>query len=109
MSRPAFVTIKRVKCYAINDYTGSDNLYGVIGPVRFRIGSFAPGDDYRLDITQVVPFGEFHLTIVEADVTGDDEIGSVNLSDLMDFDTRKNVHGEDASYDITYFVESVSD
>lgn len=109
MSKPAFLTIKRVKCYSINDYTGSDDLVGVMGPIRFRIGSFAPGDDHSLDINQIVPAGEFYLGIVETDVTGDDDIGLIDLSEVMDFDTTKNVQGEDASYDITYFVQSISE
>lgn len=108
MSRPAFLTIKRVKCFSINDYTGCDDLFGVMGPVRFRIGSFAPGDDRSLDVNQIVPSGEFYLKIVEDDVTGDDELGLIDLSEVMDFDTTTNVKSDDANYDITYFVQSES-
>ncbi|MBP1845888.1 hypothetical protein J2046_004162 [Rhizobium petrolearium] len=108
MSRPAFLTIKHVKCYSINDYTGSDDLFGVMGPVRFRIGSFSPGDDRSVEINQIVPSGEFYLRIIEDDATGDDELGLIDLSEVMDFDTTKNVQSEDANYDITYFVQSMS-
>jgi hypothetical protein len=109
MSRPAFVTIKHVKCYSINDYTGSDDLFGVLGPVRFRIGSFAPGDEHSMDLTQIVPAGEFYLKIVEDDVTGDDDIGYIDLTEVMDADYTRNVQGADANYDITFFVQSVAD
>jgi hypothetical protein len=80
-----------------------------MGPVRFPIGSFTPGNDYNLDITQVVPAGEFYLNIVETDPSGDDEIGVIDMSAIMDFQTVKNVQGADASYDITILVQSVSD
>jgi hypothetical protein len=109
MARPWHLTIKRLRCYSTNDYTGSDDLFGVMGPVRFPIGSFTAGNDYNLDISQVVPAGEFYLRIVEADPTGDDDIGVIDLTEIMDFTTTKNVHGGDASYDITLFVESVSE
>lgn len=109
MSRPYHLTIKRVRCHATDDYTGSDDLYGVVGPVRFRIGSFAPGDDHRLEIGQIVPSGEFHLRIMDEDLTGDDEIGLIDLAQNMDFDVTRNVQGGGASYDITYFVQSMPD
>jgi hypothetical protein len=108
-SRPFSLTIKRVKCYSTNDLTGSDDLYGVMGPYRFRIGSFAQGDEHVLDINVIVPVNEVNLYIVEHDVvTGDDNIGIINLTENMDFDCTKNVQGADANYDITFFVQSIS-
>ncbi|MER9636969.1 hypothetical protein [Mesorhizobium sp. M0228] len=107
--RPYSLNISRIKCHSTNDYTGSDDLVGVMGPVRFPIGSFAPGNDYNLDIKQIVPAGEFYLNIIETDLSGDDEIGMIDLSAIMDFQTVKNVQGADASYDITILVQSVSD
>ncbi|MER9231606.1 hypothetical protein NKI56_05785 [Mesorhizobium sp. M0622] len=107
--RPYSLNISRIKCHSTNDYTGSDDLVGVMGPVRFPIGSFTPGNDYNLDINQVVPAGEFYLNIIETDLSGDDEIGMIDLSAIMDFQTVKNVQGADASYDITILVQSVSD
>ncbi|MER9156055.1 hypothetical protein [Mesorhizobium sp. M0778] len=107
--RPYSLNISRIKCHSTNDYTGSDDLVGVMGPVRFPIGSFTPGNDYNLDIEQIVPAGEFYLNIIETDLSGDDEIGMIDLSAIMDFQTVKNVQGADASYDITILVQSVSD
>ncbi|MER8379569.1 hypothetical protein [Mesorhizobium sp. M0220] len=107
--RPYSLNISRIKCHSTNDYTGSDDLVGVMGPVRFPIGSFTPGNDYNLDIEQIVPAGEFYLNIIETDLSGDDEIGMIDLSAIMDFQSVKNVQGADASYDITILVQSVSD
>jgi hypothetical protein len=107
--RPYSLNISRIKCHSINDYTGSDDLVGVMGPVRFPLGSFAPGNDYNLDINQIVPAGEFYLNVVETDLSGDDDIGMIDLSAIMDFQTVKNVQSADASYDITILVQAVSD
>jgi hypothetical protein len=109
MARPAFLTIKRFVCNATNDFTGSDDVVGVMGPARFTIGSFAAGDDIPLEINQVVPVGESALRIVETDLVGDDDIGSIDLKVDMDVDTTANVQGQDANYDITYLVVSASD
>lgn len=109
MSKPFSVNIKRVKCYSINDYTGEDDLYGTIGPVSFPIGSFSPGNDYNLDINQVVPVGELILTILERDVTADDILGYIDLSEVMDVDRTVNISGADANYDFSIYVTSVSD
>lgn len=107
--RPHSLTITRIKCYSITDYTGSDDLVGIMGPVRFPIGSFTPGNDYNLYVHQIVPAGEFYLNFVETDLSGDDDIGTIDLSEILDFTTVKNVQGAGASYDITIHVESVSD
>src|SRR5215216_4294126 len=103
--RPYSLNISRIKCHSTNDYSGSDDLVGVMGAVRFPIGSFTPGNDYNLDIQQVVPAGELLLNIVETDALGDDDIGMIDLSEIMDFQTVKNVQGADASYDITILVQ----
>jgi hypothetical protein len=107
--QPFRVTIKRVKCFSTNDLTGSDDLVGVMGPVRFRIGSFAKGDEVGLNISRIVPAGEFFLKIVEEDVTGDDDIGFIDLTEVFDADRTRNVQGGGANYDITFFVESRED
>lgn len=104
--RPFSVTIKHVKCFSTNDLTGSDDLVGVIGPVRFRIGSFAAGDEVSLDVGHVVPAGEVFLKIVEDDLTGDDDIGLIDLTEVFDADRTRNIQGGGANYDITFFVES---
>ncbi len=109
MTRPAFLTIKRLICHSTNDLTGSDDVIGVMGPVRFPIGSFTAGNDFNLDVNQVVPAGEVLLRIVETDLTGDDDIGVIDLTEVMDADRTRNVQGGDASYDITFHVQSVSD
>jgi hypothetical protein len=59
--------------------------------------------------TRFVPFGEFYLKIVEEDVVRDDDIGVIDLTEVMDFDRTDNVQGEDANYDITFFVQSIPD
>ena len=107
--RPYSLNIQRIHCHSMNDYYGTDDLVGVMGPSRFSIGSFTTGNNYNLDINHIVPAGEFYLRILEADPTGDDEIGVIDLTESMDFQTTKNVQGADASYDITFFVQSVSD
>ena len=109
MSKPFSVNIKRVKCNAINDYTGEDDLYGTIGQIRFNIGSFSPGNDYNMDINQVVPAGERILTILEHDVTADDILGYIDLAEVMDADRRVNISGGDANYDFWIYVTSVGD
>jgi hypothetical protein len=109
MSRPAFLTIKHFVSNSTNDFTGSDDVVGVMGPLRFTIGSFAAGDDKQLDISQLVPVGESTRRIVETDLTGDDDIGSIDLTVNMDVDKTANVQGQDANYDITYLVVSASD
>ncbi|MBM6583144.1 hypothetical protein ILT44_23360 [Microvirga sp. BT689] len=62
-----------------------------------------------MDITQIVPAGEFYLKIVENDVISDDDIGYIDLTEVMDADYTRNVQGADANYDITFFVQSVAD
>ena len=110
MSKPFSVNIKRVKCNSINDYTGEDDLYGLIGEIRFPIGSFSPGNDYNLDINQVVPAGERMLTILEHDYTvADNILGYIDLAEVMDSDRRVNISGADANYDFWIYVTSVSD
>ena len=52
-----------------------------MGPVQFRIRSFAAGDEASLNVNHVVPAGEVFLKIVEADVTGDDDIGIIDLTE----------------------------
>ena len=107
--QPFSVTIKRVKCFSTNDLTGSDDLAGVMGPVRFRIGSFQAGDEVGLNISQVVPAGEVFLKIIEEDVTGDDDIGFLDLTEVFDADRKRNVQSGGGNYDITFFVESRED
>ncbi len=109
MSKPYSVNITRVKCNATNDYTGQDDLYGAIGQIRFNIGTFPAGGDYAMDINQVVPVGERILTIMERDVTGDDIIGYIDLSEVMDANRHVNVSGADANYEFWIYVTSVGD
>ena len=110
MSRPAFLTIKRVKCFSTTDPTGGDEIFGVMGPVRFNIGTFNAGDEIILpEVEHIVPAGEFFVTIKESDTFADDEIGVIDLTKAMDFDTTSNVQGAGGNYDITFFVASVSD
>ena len=61
---------------------------------------------HHLEINQIVPSGEFYLKIVEANLTGDDDIGFIDMSEDMEIDRTRNI--QDASYDITYFVQSIS-
>lgn len=110
MPRPFHLNITHVACHSTNDYTGSDDLVGLMGPRRFTIGSFVAGRDLSLEISELVPTGELYLTILEADTLGsDDEIGTIDLSRDMDTDRRVNVQGGDASYDVSLRVQSVSD
>jgi hypothetical protein len=48
MARPGFLTIKRLVCHSTSDFTGSDDVFGVMGPVRFKIGSFTAGSDSKI-------------------------------------------------------------
>ena len=106
MSRPAFITVKRFVCHSTSDFTGSDDVVGVMGPAKFTIGSFAAGDDVALDINNVVPVGARVLDIIETDVTGDDAIGTISLTEDMDVEVTRNVQGDDANYDFTLIVTS---
>lgn len=107
VTRPYRVTIKRIKCHSTNDYTGSDDLYGVLGNNRFDIGSFTAGDDRELEISQLVPAGVVDLFFKERDVTGDNLIGQISLVNHVDYVHRMNVRGGGANYDVSYLVESV--
>jgi hypothetical protein len=93
----------------MNDYTGSDDLNGVMGPLRFPIGSFTVGSESSAEIYRIIPVNEIYLKIFESDTTGDDEIGTINLAEEMDVDTTRNVQGGGANYDITYCVQSNTD
>jgi hypothetical protein len=81
MARPAFITLKRFVCHSTSDFTGSDDVIGVMGPAKFAIGSFAAGDDRALDINKVIPEGVSVLEIIETDVTGNDTIGTIQLTE----------------------------
>jgi hypothetical protein len=60
-------------------------------------------------VSHVVPAGEVFLKIVEADLTGDDDIGLIDLTEVFDVDRTRNIQGGGANYDITFFVESRED
>jgi|SRR4051812_13718252 hypothetical protein len=108
MSEPTFLTIKRFVCHSTSDFTGSDDVVGVMGPRTFVIGSFEAGKVADLDIQENVPVGVRVLKIIERDLTGDDVIGTIDLTQDMDVDVTRNVRGDDADYDITLFVSSTS-
>lgn len=107
MSQPAFIIIKGFTCHSTNDFTGSDDVVGVMGPDKFVIGSFRAGDAVDLDINRIVPVGVTVLQIIETDdVSGDDDIGTIDLTEDMDVEVTRSVLGDDANYDITVFVSS---
>ena len=105
MDRPFSVNIRRIKCYSTCDVFGSDKIYGLLGEYRFPIGEFTAGNDYNLDINQTVPLNEFYLRFFEQNaVMADREIGMIDLSAILGFQTLKNVQGNGGNYDVTLFV-----
>jgi len=83
-------------------------VIGVTGPTKFTIGAFAAGEDRPLNISATVPEGVNVLRIIETDLTGDDLIGTIDLTADMDVEVTRNVQGDDANYDITLRVTSAS-
>jgi hypothetical protein len=108
MSRPAFLEVTRFACHSTNDVTGSDDVVGVMGPRTFSIGAFTAGDERALSISLIVPQGVSTLRIVELDLSGNDLIGTIDLTADMDTEVTRNVQGDDANYDITFRVISAS-
>jgi hypothetical protein len=66
------------------------------------------GQAADVDIHRVVPVGATVLEIIESDLTGDDAIGTIDLTQDMDVEVTRNVQGDYANYDITLTVSSTS-
>ena len=105
---PGFLMINRFVCNTTNELVGADDVKGVMGAFRFNIGKFSKGDDRELNMSWMVPDGETLLRIIESDLIGDDEIGTIDLTQNLDQETTTNVQGQGTNYDITYTVTSTT-
>lgn len=110
MSHPSFLTITHVTCRATEDWVGSDDVYGVLGMARFRIGRFSTDQpDNPVEVNQNVVQGVTTLRIVEEDIEGDDLLGEIDLTVDMDVERTVRITGDGADYDITLKVTSQPD
>ena len=105
---PALLLITKVTCNATDDYTGSDDLVGLLGSYRFKIGSFRAGVTIEPMLEQPIPAGVTEFVVLESDLTGDDELLRVDLGESTDIDRIVGVMGTDARYDICFRVTSQS-
>ncbi len=95
-NQPQFITLIDIECISTDDLTGNDQLVGRFGNLQaidFTIGQFnsAPGRKVALNIQANVPVGITTLQIIEKDLTGDDLIGTINLTENMSIENEVTV------------------
>ena len=108
-NQPQFVTLIDIECVSTDDLTGDDQLIGRFGnltAIDFIIGQFnsAPGKKVVLDINKNVPVGVTTLQIIEQDLTGDDLIGTINLTENMSVENEVTLNNGSAVYILRYIV-----
>jgi hypothetical protein len=108
--RPAYLIITKVTCIATEDTFGDDDLYGIMGSVRFSLGSYS-ADVVRTDFVElVIPLGVTELTIAESDFPdSDDMLGTIDLTADMDRDRTFGILTDSARYTIDFMVVSEAD
>lgn len=111
MPTPALLLLKEITCLQTEDLTGSDELFGNLGNLKFNIGRFSDNETRTLNLQKNIPSGVTTLSIFESDLFDpDDLLGSIDLT--VDMDTDRIVgllEGRRGRYDITLFVTSQSD
>lgn len=109
MANPAFLKLNTVTCNATEDLIGSDDLVGVMGADRFKIGRFNDSESQQVSIERPIVAGVTTLRIIEEDLDPDDELGRIDLS--QDLDQNRTVHLRHgrADYVFKFFVASQSD
>jgi tetrahydromethanopterin S-methyltransferase subunit F len=109
MPRPSLIRIGVVTCIATDDLTGSDTLVAQIGGDRVFIGDFVAGDSRDVGVEASIAPGVTKLTILVEDLTGNDELITIDLTQDMDVDRTVGVRVGDARYDISFKVISEPD
>jgi hypothetical protein len=109
VSRPSFLKIGRITCIATDDFTGTDDLAGFLGSDRFFIGKFAAGDSIDVGVEASIAPGLSELTIVEEDLTGNNSLITIDLTQNMGVQRTVGVLTGDARYDISLVVISGPD
>jgi hypothetical protein len=110
MSHPFTLKLEKITCHATEDFVGSDDLVGVMGPDRFSIGAFKAGESRALDLERTIPRGVGTLEIFEGDVIGpDDALLSIDLTREMDTERVVASLVGDARYVINFLVASQAD
>jgi hypothetical protein len=108
-NQPQFITLIDIECVSTDDLTGDDQLIGRFGNLQatdFSIGQFnsAPGTKVALDIQATVPVGITTIQIIEQDLTGDDLIGIINLTENMSVENEIILSNDSATYILRYIV-----
>src|SRR4051812_36114739 len=110
MSHPSFLTLSTITCLATEDFTGSDDLVGIMVNDRFPIGRFAEQDSFDVGITRNIVQGVTELTIVEVnEFDPDDELITIDLTQDMDVDRVVGILTGRARYDVAFKVTSQPD
>jgi hypothetical protein len=110
MAHPSFLSLKTITCLKTEDFTGSDELVGVLGNDRFSIGKFTAGTTRDVGIERIITPGVTELTIVEADALDpDDVLIAIDLTQDMDTDRVVGILNEGARYDVSFMVGSEPD
>jgi len=109
MAHPSLLTIGTVTCLATDDLLGRDELVGQLGADRFSIGRFNAGDTIEAAVSRPIASGVDTLVISEADLTGDNELIRVDLTQGMDRDRVVGILTGRARYDLSLRVASESD
>jgi hypothetical protein len=107
---PAYLDITKITCVTTEDTIGSDDLYGILGAVKFSLGSYNAGDVRTAFDEVVIGSGVTELTIAESDlVDPDDMLGTIDLTQDMDVDRIFGILSGSARYDIEFKVISADD
>jgi hypothetical protein len=109
MSRPAFLRIGKISCFATDDLVGFDTLVGRLGDEIFTIGEFSAGTNVDVGIEVPVPVGVTELTILESDILFHSPLATVDLTTDMDVDRIIGILRDGARYDIGFQVVSASE
>jgi len=110
-NQPQFITLIDIECISTDDLTGDDQLIGRFGNLQgaeFSIGQFNsnPGNKKALGIEKIVPVSITTLQIIEQDTTGDDLVGTINLTENMDVENEVTLSNDSAAYILRYMVVS---
>lgn len=108
-NQPQFIRLIGIECISTDDLTGDDQLIGRFGNLQandFSIGHFnsAPGSKVALNIEAIVPVDITTLQIIEQDLTGDDLIGTINLTENMSVENEVTLRNDSAVYILRYSV-----
>jgi len=108
-NQPQFITLIDIECISTDDLTGDDQLIGRFSDLQatdFAIGQFNSdsGNKVALNIQAIVPVDITTLQIIEKDLTGDDLIGTINLTVNMGIENEVKLRNDSAVYILRYIV-----